>query len=147
MNRLIKFRVWRDAFAILNGEIYPGTWLPDRCLGPDGRVYLDDCGLCSEHYVEEYGGNLHVEQFTGLTDSTNRDIYEGDIVQFRVGHGTDFDAHREITVEVVWIPETASFAFDDHTEVRYMVTVPQVGSLKVVGNIHEDSTWFGIAVA
>ncbi len=151
MSRPIKFRVWdikqQRYLATDNGihyQLYP-TY--EECRErEEGRGVgfrpLGHCIMETERFV--------VEQFTGLTDDyQGREIYEGDIVQFRLGKGTDFDAHQKVIAKVEWESEMAAFQIHDHVQgVLYFISTAQRGSLKVVGNIHEDDQkWFGVARA
>lgn len=81
MSRVIKFRVWRDGFIwpTEKKEVQPGAWLEPQYIGPDGKAYHYDCEIISSHYTEQYGGKIHIEQFTGHKDSKGVELYEGDI--------------------------------------------------------------------
>jgi len=67
--REIKFRVWDHGCK---------EFVDDMCLHVDGKL-LCDCGRTG------YCGDFTVQQYTGLKDKNEREIYEGDIVRIICG--------------------------------------------------------------
>lgn len=138
MNREIKFRVWhKELKRFLTKEEY--------CLDFDGKLIfleMDEC--CGrEDYVTliSVNPNLYViQQFTGLKDRNDKDIYEGDIIYWRV------------------TPNTSPIAQSSHGEIVYSskgsaqfcLKMPEYGisycfnpvilneNFTVVGNIFEN---------
>lgn len=107
--RKIKFRVWYNGkfeyFDLHNITV------PDRVLMSD------------EHPVQ---------QFTGLKDKNNVDIYDGDIVRYVVGHGRD---EFIVTATVGW----QHFGFTLLEDTGASMPLVYGFDYEVIGNINEDS--------
>lgn len=75
-NRQLKFRAW---------DFIANCWVSqiNTVLGLDGEIGEWEGGICS--YLKK---SVIVQQFTGLQDSTGKDIYEGDIVKTDTNHFT-----------------------------------------------------------
>ena len=115
--RELKFRVWDNTFKEyvrpdynIIGYVYP----LDGTLGVND---LDDCTI---------------EQYTGLRDKNDKEIYEGDIVE------NTYKDVGKVRYEVRW--ECGRFVMES----RKPVNLVQIGmgvyphSSEVIGNIHEN---------
>lgn len=114
MSREIKFRVWGETEK--EYIRYPFAWL-SLFDSPDGLE------------IEE-NEDLVVEEYTGLTDKNDKEIYEGDILETCCGKA-----------EVYFDDELLMY----RVKVRHGGTMPLVSKkskrhfdYEVIGNIHEN---------
>jgi uncharacterized phage protein (TIGR01671 family) len=119
-NREIKFRVWS---SIDTGFIY-------------FDIYEYPSGIA--------GGVSEPMEFTGLKDKNNREIYEGDLINFYV-HGAAHGRGREsyCSQEVYYDEESACFMFGkNYTKTgdywgHCMLDEIDKETIEIVGNIFE----------
>lgn len=132
--RQIKFR----AKTINGGEWVYGDLLQTNegsvCIGVHGQ-YIDD-GM---HFNDMYNKTPYIDedtigQFTGLTDSAGKEIYEGDIVKF--------DCGLEATISYSQIDAAFMFNYRDGLpmpiSVMYVISEPALFDAEVISNIHDN---------
>jgi len=111
MNRQLKFRVWDNEQKKFEYFELHNITVPDRLLTQDKSP---------------------LQQYTGIKDSEQIDIYEGDIVRGKF-FDTDYRHLKTINSEVVWIERYACFNIGIE-EWRYSGE-----PVTIIGNIFENS--------
>lgn len=111
MSREIKFRAW----------VEEGKW----------DYYAYDIQKRAD-MAEWFGhSNIHIEQYTGLTDKNGKEIYEGDIVSIHnKSHKNEYD---------IGVIEFKKGAF----RCPFLLGKYQSGQVEVIGNIHENPELLG----
>ena len=113
----IKFRAW---------DTERNEWIKGFFIDADDGSITYNCVNDSI-----YGDNYILEQFTGLHDTTGKEIYEGDVVQCVNGH----------VGAVIWEEHDCCFNIidyyncsDEYPTMAFIEGQP----FKVIGNIHES---------
>ncbi len=127
MSREIKVRAWDTLQEMYMKRVYRGE---EPRFDEDGIYEID----APSYWV--------LEQFTGLRDSQDQDIYEGDIITFQ-----RWDDDTVLRGPVWWDAEAAAWAFGRYTHQHcdepfdwgYSASKIREGSMRVVGNVHEES--------
>jgi len=127
MNRPIKFRVW-DKLA--ERMIYPHNDNQQHfIIDLNGRFHNLQNGSGGDDYV--------IQQYTGLTDSNDKEIYEGDILK------NHYDVGNNIIGQVLYESDHGGYIFQwkrkgrgqDYKNLNCDVAFESV----IVGNIFEHS--------
>lgn len=140
-NRTIKFRVWNNKSK---------QWLH----GPSEHNDIDGINILGENIllgnflngvsIQDLN-DIEVLQFTGLTDKNGREIFEGDLINFRLNGVTHGPEWEDITNAEVWYNENdAQFVFgryktNDFLDYYFsMADRIDKKNIEVVGNIYEN---------
>ena len=111
-NREIKFRVWHHSFSRFLTKDEWGLDLDGKLLFIDFTI--DDWKLVESDYT--------IQQYIGLNDKNDKEIYEGDIVKTEFGHMFSSNIHVVEYIKNRFVP-------DD---------VCDTDGVEVIGNIFEN---------
>ena len=115
--RKLKFRMWDEKYQ---------CWVNDPLF-----VYPN---------TELIRQGLIVQQYTGLIDKNNKDIYEGDFITFSCNYtidSSDVDVIQWRNQEVFYNEEYAGFYFGRKREFQILDEI-MPDTIEVVGNIFEN---------
>lgn len=130
MNREIKFRIWdtKEEKFIVNET--------DRLANGDTKKCMSERIDFFEKSVEINANERYIIlEYTGLIDKKNREIYEGDIIQFR----HPFDGRIIEKTSVVYLKGQASFGIiDKSTNELPLYKITTENYAEVIGNIYEN---------
>lgn len=122
MKRKIKFRAWDTVYEIM---IRPDGYQNHYILDLDGEFHNLHNGSGGKEYV--------VQQYTGLNDKNNKEIYEGDILKYDI----EDDLYRQGIVEFSnyfngWVINSG------HEVESLELPFLSFHTVEVVGNIFEN---------
>jgi uncharacterized phage protein (TIGR01671 family) len=119
MSRVIKFRAWDTSFE---------KWVTHSVtISAEGRIFLmfvDDNQKF--HCFPKTSEEIIIQQFTGLKDKNNQEIYEGDLIKTLTG----FTAN----VEFIEGCFTISLSKDGPAMPLFILNKP----IEIIGNIFEN---------
>ena len=138
MSRQIKFRVWCiSSRQFLSQKDLDNFWIRPHDFNSCFMEWLPDWD--GETVFEMKETDFIYQQFTGLLDKNNKEIYEGDIVEFYSGYpnqtdDTFYKSKAEVKFEggAFWPRQILEYN-DDDTWYNY-----ELKDLKVIGNIFEN---------
>lgn len=129
MSRELKFRVWD---TLVKSFIYPDK-------GYQGHYIISLKGEFVNLQNGSGGKEYVVQQFIGLLDKNGKEIYEGDIVNYKEYNEID-DFTIDVNLVCIYSPYNAWFSFvvdveNEHDEGYYWMEIKD--KCEVVGNIFE----------
>ena len=136
MNRPIKFRVWLPSLNKFGDDNSVFMDCYGKLYGVTRPSLVDDSrSIVNIGQFKEFDGYT-IQWYTGLTDKTNKEIYEGDIVKYKTWTGS-YDGTTEEHQTQVQFKDGAYYPryIDDECEDSWYSF--KVYDLEVVGNIFE----------
>lgn len=124
---MIKFRVWDNRYK---------EYIKNVMVDGRGKVYFDD-GVATQDDLD-----IHVEQFTGMTDVNGKEIYEGDILHFGSVWcvGDEYDPREEEHIGAVeYRQDCASYVVNCNGTIFPLEELISFDGYSVQGNVHENA--------
>ena len=130
--RTIKFRIWDNNKKRLETEY------DDLLIDQDGDIKQFITSGYEPYLANIDNDSLIIEQFTGLKDSNEVEIYEGDIVEFRANYSSNPCGYMKAKVVIT------EYRLELHSENGCVYDANEetdefpYAKCKVLGNIHKN---------
>ena len=146
--RDIKFRVWDSKNKKWLSAVPSLEYLlndEDACIShhdidPESAIYKYPSNILGK----DFGGRIVWQQYTGLQDSTGKEIYEGDILAYEEGNFLKGENGLDDRLEIFWDAENAKFGINFYSKYGgegYTGKGEHLSSYskktKIIGNIFE----------
>jgi uncharacterized phage protein (TIGR01671 family) len=126
--RQIKFRVWDTKTKKFLEFVPPIEYMLDHDEWSRRDINDESSLLFPQNIAETFGGRLVWQQFTGLKDENEKEIYEGDIVEF---------CHEEKTKNLKVEFSEGYFGLNNGN-IKLALLAAYYHKCKVIGNILEN---------
>ena len=127
---MIKFRAW--------DKVQNKMLLPDNIEFIHGQAYWAEASTdgqdeyANDGRVDGISALFELEQFTGLKDTSGKDIYEGDIIKSNY-------KYAQPKVSQIIIEDGNSYILgEDLATGNEMLVSEHVGEIEVIGNVHKN---------
>lgn len=125
-----KFRAWTEEGKVMYYDVYPFK---------DDTLFLSYDEIA---FDEVPASDFILMQSTGLKDKNGKEIYEGDIINYK------YSRHTSTQFVVKYNEFQATFVVvDNHNDLVYtfreLADYIQLNSLEVIGNIYENKELLG----
>jgi len=130
--RELKFRAWHKERKVMQGD---AEACPDDSWGGDSFGY----NVCLNSIVKlAQDQNQILMQYTGLKDKNGKEIYEGDIINYKLEGWQHSKLSIDKNVNVVWGKYGFVLDTDDpYIKINHEECFNAEISIEVIGNIHE----------
>ena len=134
MSREIKFRVWhKPTKQFVKQDIFyldePSS-IGQLSVGLDGT--LIQAGMYDDYSAVSDPEDYAIQQYTGLKDNNDQEIYEGDTLLWEAGW-----MYPEMNGEIQWIENGYHFVQPEY-DVKWLITRKSLSTAKIIGNINES---------
>ena len=94
---------------------------------------IDDLYWFEENMCHHNGDkDFVIQQYIGLKDNNDQEIYEGDILLWEAGW-----MYPEMNGEIQWIENGYHFVQPEY-DVKWLITRKSLSTAKIIGNINES---------
>ena len=129
--RTIKFRFWNK----IARRFQPAG---KYAIDGEGKLVYYDYELGAYQDPEDFSNTIIVpQQYTGLKDKNDKEIYEGDIVHYVFDGASHPKEAQDKYLTCVYDPDFGLFCFDDADSSYYWAEIQ--GYVEMIGNIFENN--------
>lgn len=128
-NREIKFRVWDKDYKSFREDFY---------IKANGSFFIQD--MYENEILSQRGSRYKIQQYTGLKDKNEKEIFEGDILSF-FGYG-HYNEEEKLVGTVVFSDELIMYVIEvkinNGSSQLYCLYKSDNKYYEIIGNIFEN---------